>query len=206
MEFGKDITTSVVTQNNISTDMSPHLLDKAGIFMSPLQAHHNPARFEHSLRFTVIRDPVKRAVSSFRYLCRAHEEHSPHFAPLRLRMSALVGFDWETDINSTVGLEKMVSYVALAMADKQILLDPHIAPQTASLHPALFRPYMTGRMEELPRFLSNLAEELGATEFRAPKNKMRNAGGGHNAIMVNRRLRTLIEEVFREDMDWYDNL
>ena len=186
--------------------MAPHLLDEAGVFMSPLQAHHSPSTLDQALRFTILRDPVKRAVSSFLYLCYSHKIGARQFAPTRLRMSAMLGFNWETDPNTAVGLEKMVRFVSASQEIKRFKLDRHIAPQTSTLNRDIFAPNITGRTEELARFFPALADELGVPGFRSLQFDARNTSKDEPPFIVNHRLRSTIETVYSDDMNWYNSV
>lgn len=205
-EFDCEITTPVQVGDNTSDDMAPHLLDVAGVFMSPLQTHHAPEVLTNALRFTLVRNPVQRAVSGFRYLCRSHETASRHLAPTRLRISAATGLDWNAEANTAVGLEKMVRFVEASLDVKRMQLDGHIAPQTMILDHEVFKPYMTGRTEDMGRFLTSLSEELGVRDVTLQRDVMRNTQPESNSFVVNNRLRTMIEMVFAADMEWYESV
>ncbi len=206
LEFGYPLTTKVTLPNNISSNMAPHMLDEAGVFMSPLQSHHTSETLRAAMRFTVIREPVARAMSSFRYLCKSHELASRQLAPVRLRLTAMTGFNWDTHVNTPIGLEKMVIFVAESLANPGFKLDRHIAPQSTSLPRDFFQPYMTGRTEELPRFLDNLADEFGIASTHRSRFAMRNAATGPDTFAVTRRLRQTIEDAYAEDVAWYGSL
>lgn len=204
-EFGVPITTAIAEPGNTAPDTAPHHLDAAGIFMAPLQGTHPPAVLDSAFRFTVLRHPVARAVSSFVYLCRSHELSARQLAPVRLRLSAQTGFDWTRDPHTTAGFEKLVDFVEAMQGIARMRLDRHIAPQTAAMPRAVFRPHLVGRTEEMAAFLARLADAFGTRLpddlVTARRNVTPRSGSDLN---LGAALRARVERVFHDDMEWYE--
>ncbi|WP_168797800.1 sulfotransferase family 2 domain-containing protein [Aliishimia ponticola] len=207
LEFGAPISTSISEENNTSPDTAPHHLDEAGVFMSTLQTQHTPAVLENAFRFTVLRDPVKRALSSFLYLGRSHVLATRQLAPVRLRMSAETGFDWNKDAHTRKGFEMMLDFIESMQSISRLRLDRHIAPQTASMDPSIFRPHLTGRTEEMGSFLAQLSDHFGAElPQKIAKSKRNQTPKPETAIRLTKAIRSRVETIFAADMEWYDSL
>ena len=206
-EFGVPITTAITEANNTAPDTAPHHLGEAGIFMAPLQTTHAPEVLENAFRFTVLRHPVSRALSSFVYLCRSHELATRQLAPVRLRLSAQTGFDWTRDPHTTSGFEKLLDFVEEMQGTARLTLDRHIAPQTSAMSREIFRPALVGRTEEMAKFLARLARAFGTRLPEELATSRRNVTPRSGAdLELGTSLRTRVESVFHDDMEWYESL
>lgn len=203
MECGTNVTTQVRDPLNTSEDKAPHILLDAGIFRDPLRAGFGPEVLEHATRFTIVRDPVKRALSGFRYLEQSHEAATPHLAATRLQLSALTQFDWAQDTGTAKGFGKYLDLMEFAAETPGYALDAHFAAQTLSVDPAHFQANLTGRLEELPAFLSKLAEVLDRPVPPVTTNANATKSGGFTASPDDRARAAAI---FQTDMDWYESL
>ncbi|KPP84148.1 MAG: sulfotransferase family enzyme [Rhodobacteraceae bacterium HLUCCA08] len=200
LEFGTPISTAVADPANTADDTAPHLLDAAGLFYTIPQAGTLPDQMDAALRFTVIRQPVMRALSGFAYLGRSHAARSRHLAPVRLRMTALTGFDWGRDPDTAGGFDRFLDFIALALDIRRFPLDGHIAPQSAALPADAFAADLTGRTEELGPFLTRLAKALD----RPPPPAMQRNATPHPEFALSPDARRRCEALFAADMDWYE--
>lgn len=205
LEFGTPLTAQVEARNNTNEDNAPHMLDQAGVFMSPIQTDHSPKTIKESLRLTVLRNPAERALSSFKYLCRSQELKTTHFAPLRLRIAAISGLDWQEHLYAPAGFNRFLDYIEINLTNTSFPLDRHIAPQTYSLPRDIFKPYMIGRTEDMKRFLIGLADEF---EDRLPQhilNTHNNANVAELPFRLTRATLTRLEDLFAQDYEWYES-
>lgn len=206
LEFGAPVSTEVSEANNTADDSAPHLLDEAGVFMSPLQSLHDPAALDAAFRFTVLRHPVGRARSSYAYLCLSHRMQTRHLAPARLRLSAMTGFDWSRDPARPEGFDRFLDFIAESVTVARLRLDRHLAPQTYTLSRDIFRPHLTGRTEEMRRFLNTLASQFGTELPGALVRQHRNrAPLGQKIPEMTADQRRRCEQVFAADMEWYES-
>lgn len=201
METGTNATTQVRDPLNTSEDKAPHILLEAGIFRDPIRAGFGPEVLETATRFAVVRDPVKRALSGFRYLGQSHAAATPHLAQTRLQLSALTQFDWGADTDTAKGFGKYLDLMAFAAENPGFHLDPHFAAQTGSLDPAQFRPTVTGRLDDLPGFLAKLADMLDRPAPPPTQNANATKPAGFTPAPDDLKRAA---SIFKADMDWYE--
>ncbi|EWS66442.1 hypothetical protein Y695_00265 [Hydrogenophaga sp. T4] len=116
LEFGIPLTVHLVAEHDINSDAQSHMLAKAGIFR-PLTALPDAIKvFNTALRITTARHPVARALSSFRYLCLSDQLKHSWLVSDRMRMNAMVGFDWNRDPDTNGGFRKFLQYAELSMS------------------------------------------------------------------------------------------
>ena len=160
------MTTEVAPLTDINPDAAIHMLAENGVFTralwqglsaGELTTPNGPAE-----RICVVRDPFARAVSGFRYLCESHRRQSPWFARDRFRMNAVVRFDWSTEPDTARGFHKFLDYIAWQTdTEGPDAVDAHWRPQAVFVKPAVFRPTLVGRMEDMARYWQSLSERLG---------------------------------------------
>jgi len=206
LEFGIPLTVHLVAEHDINSDAQSHMLAKAGIFR-PLTALPDAIKvFNTALRITTARHPVARALSSFRYLCLSDQLKHSWLVSDRMRMNAMVGFDWNRDPDTNGGFRKFLQYAELSMSTQgDRPNDPHWRCQVDNIRPEVLRPHIVGRTERLADFFRTVAEHLGnklPDDMVFPNtNKQSYPPGYAEAILDMETLRTL-GDVFRRDFDW----
>lgn len=204
LEFGVEITTQIADPANASADTAPHRLADAGVFMPVLRTTHAPAVLDSAFRFTLLRHPVRRTLSSFAYLCRSHDLATSQLAPVRLRLTAMTGFDWTRDPHTQTGLLKFLDFVEESLATTRLRLDRHMAPQSAALPRKIFAPHLTGRLEEMPAFASRLAALFGTQSVPDHLTQTPRNATTHAPLTVDAPAQSRIETLFADDFNWYE--
>ena len=165
LEFGVPLATRIAAHDNLNRDQAVHRLTQAGVFLrlAEVPGRKGPlAMLDDTVRLATVRHPLARAISGFRYLCRSHAEASPQFQVERLRLAARTGFDWDRHPETAEGLVRFLDHLAAEIAEDGVeAMDRHFRPQVANVRPDLFRPDITGRTEDLPRFFARIASRLG---------------------------------------------
>ncbi len=116
-----------------------------------------------SERFVVVRNPYTRLASAFRYICRSNELGASWFLAPRLRAEAITGLDWTTMANSAEGFRRFLAYIEAEIATEgPHSLNPHWCIQAVSGFPGPYNPTLTGRVEALGAFFTEVARRLGA--------------------------------------------
>jgi len=203
LEFGVPITTAC--DDAFNPDQIVHRLADAQLF-AQLPAHPDvtdaQAALDATLRLTVVRHPAARAVSGFRYLCRAHATGAAAFTAQRLRMSVLTGFDWERDCDTADGFLRYLDWVAAEQALGGWMADSHFRPQVVNIRPEILQPHVVGRTEDMATFFravcARLDRPLPAGAEAAPP---RNRQPGSGTALLTRAARARIADVFAADFD-----
>ncbi|MEM6739928.1 MAG: sulfotransferase family 2 domain-containing protein [Pseudomonadota bacterium] len=207
LEFGVPLTVSHHEPDGILEDHAVHCLAEARVF-SPLTALRGaPCALdvlEKALRLTIVRHPLSRALSAFRYLCRADARAVSRFLRERLRMNAITGFDWQRDPDTPDGFRRFLDFVAHELEHQASLpLDWHIGPQVLNVRPEIFQPDLVGRTEDVPAFLAEIAARLD----RPLPERLRRAAPRNRAAMRppdwagDRALQARVAQVFAADFD-----
>ncbi|GAB1364534.1 hypothetical protein MASR1M32_37700 [Rhodobacter sp.] len=151
LEFGQPLTTDVNDPNDLNGDAATTRLLDTGLFARAYEVADPAATLAGALRITTVRDPALRAVSAFKHLCRAHSRSDIPFYAERLHISAVTGLDWAKDSYRGAGLERFLTFIDWAYTSGRTdLVDPHWRRQTEIIRPAIFRPDITARVEDLP--------------------------------------------------------
>ncbi len=209
LSFGRPLTSRLQPPENPNRDQAAHQLAAAGV-LSPLPAAADlppPHRLlPASLRLTTVREPLARAVSGFRYLCRSHRMQSPMFFETRVRLEARTGFDWDRDGDTARGLLLFLEFLAAEQADRPARqprpINSHFRPQSDTIRPALFAPDLIGRCEDLPGFFAAIAARLDRPlpegALSAPA---RNVAGPGGEALITPDARRLARQVFAADYE-----
>ncbi|WP_299658230.1 sulfotransferase family 2 domain-containing protein [uncultured Tateyamaria sp.] len=166
-EFGHPLTADLTPLHDINPDAAIHTLPEHGIFGRALhQGLSMPdllALPQLEQRICVVRDPLERAISGFRYICKSHHLKARWFARERFEMDAAVGFDWDRHTDTVQGFERFLAFLAWQMDASGVdRLNGHWRPQTAFIKPEVYRPTLIGRMEDVPAYFKALSAQLGA--------------------------------------------
>lgn len=168
-EFGTRLTAQVSPPADFNPDGTAHWLEQYHVFARALrQGIAMPDIAQdgvYPLRTLVVRDPLTRATSGFRYLCKSHREASQFFARERVQMNAVVGFHWDTDCDTVLGFEKFLDFLAwqIDLAGMEAL-DRHFRGQTGLANLPVFQPTLTGRMEDTQAYFAALTAALDLTD------------------------------------------
>lgn len=164
MEFGVPLTVAHDSTTDINTDTIAHLSLGADLFRTPLEIADGTAQMAQALRLATVRDPGRRAVSSFLYICRTQDQRSGWMVQDRLRLSALTGFDWNRHPRTRDGFLRFLDYVDYAHTDAEgggRPVNTHWMRQTWLIRPAIFKPDLLGRTEAMDLFYAEVADRLG---------------------------------------------
>lgn len=162
IEFGVPLTTAWNVPHDINPDSVVHNLQgNAGVLRAALVLPMPLEKLSNALRMTTVRNPISRAISAFEYLCKSHDLAHSWFAQDRLRMNAVAGFNWMVDPRTATGFLKFLDYLQwsqehLALAD----INPHWRAQIDNIVPAVYRPDIIGRVEDMPSFFRIVADHL----------------------------------------------
>jgi len=203
---GHPLSARLQISDSMNPDQAAHELHRAQVFCFLLAQKINPTTYlRKTLRLTTVRDPLARAVSGFRYLCRSDAAGMAQFYPERARLCALTGFDWDRHPNTPDGFVRFLDYLRLELAHQtERPVDSHFRPQVLNILPGLFRPELVGRCEDLPTFFAEIAERLelplpeGALEA-APRNRAQDDVVAETLITP--AARRLVTEIFAPDYE-----
>ncbi len=205
MEFGTPLTTAWVVPQDINPDSVVHNLQGPSGILRPLIAINNPMEtLSRSLRIATVRHPVARAVSAFEYLCRSHDLAHSWFAQDRLRMNAVVGFDWDSDTRTATGFLKFLDYIIWMQSEAgRYSINAHWRPQIDNIIPALYRPDILGRVEAMADFFHQVAQRLDqplpADFDLSPANSQSYAD---RSAWLTEAARARLRALYAADFDW----
>ncbi len=206
-EFGAPFTTQITPLDDINPSATVHRLADFGVFSRALRQGLSSADLlapdGPRERLCIVRDPLARAVSGFRYLCKSHRLAARWFARDRLRMNAVVGFDWSTDPDTPRGMEKFLDYLEWQIATEGAhRVDGHWRAQTAFIHPQVFQPTLVGRIEDLPAFFRGLSDRLAldrppaiGTENRQPQ--------APDTLLSGPAIARRVRDIFQQDYETF---
>lgn len=161
LEFGRPLSAHLLVPFDINPDVVSHRLAEFDVFRSLADAEDSQEVFASALRLTTVRNPYSRAVSAFLYLCKSDDMARHWFAWDRVRMNAMVGFDWDKDPRTATGFEKFLDYIASDIQNRGLQeVNPHWRPQHGNIRPGLFDAHMIGKTEDLGTFFKDIAARL----------------------------------------------
>jgi hypothetical protein len=207
LEFGHPLTARQHEPDGILADHAAHELAAARVF-SLLTERQDVADAlawleAAPLRLTTVRHPMSRAISAFRYLCKADEAQVSRFLKERLRMTARTGFDWTRHPHTAEGFVRYLEFLRMELAhDATLPVDWHLRPQVMNIRPEILRPHLIGRTEDLPAFFAAIAERLDRPLPEgldlAPKNRTQGRG---DDLAADPAARTLVQDIFAMDFE-----
>lgn len=162
LEFGVPLTVAWDVPQDINSDAVVHNMQgSSGILRQAVALPGMMETVEGALRLVTARHPVARALSAFDYLCLSHDRRHSWFVQDRLRMNALVRFDWDRDPRTATGFGKFLDYIALIRElAGRAEVNPHWRAQVENVVPAVYRPDVIGRVEDMGAFYRQVAERL----------------------------------------------
>lgn len=186
-------------------DQSPQNMSKAAVFYQLVEFENSIDAMDKAFRFSVVRNPVERAASSFHFICFAQKRSLPQFYADRVRLNIL-GFDWEKDPYTEDGFEKFLNYVeseANMVRTQGRLADPHFRPQAMNMSLDLLDPHLVFRVDDLAQGLNTLAHNLGRAPVADTTSKARLNTQPERQTYVGAP--GLIERVYAEDFEIYES-
>ena len=213
LEFGHPNTAEGDVAFDLNPDGAAHRMTQAQVFRHLIErdeAEMPDDYLRRALYVVTVRDPAARALSAFRYLCRAHAERHAQFLPERLRMCAAVGFDWQRHPGTTEGFALFLRYLQLSIeAGGTRPIDNHWVPQVRTIRPDLFAPDLIGRSEDMVPFFTALVDHLArpghAPDPRALAARRSNVqGAAADTISLNApEIRALLTACYAEDYETF---
>ncbi|KIC38002.1 sulfotransferase family 2 domain-containing protein [Leisingera sp. ANG-M7] len=204
LEFGIPLTARFASATDINPDATSHRLTEAGLFQPLIAFPRGHRLLPDTLQLTTVRNPERRALSAFLYLCVSHDRNHPWFVDERLRMNAMVRFDWNNDIRTAAGFEKFLDYVAQTIEQAgPDSVDPHWRPLVPSIKPNVFQADLIGRTEDLGTFYKSVAERL---DRKLPDNwsvphANKNSGEFEGETLLTSSVKSRIEQIYRADFE-----
>ena len=205
IEFGHCNTVSVNDPTDLNRDAQTHRCVNHGVFRS-LRVRADITSFrdylENSVRIATVRNPVNRLWSAFRYLCRSGEESHLMFLGHRLRMCALVGFDWKSHPYTREGFVRFLEYIRIIYTETNGHgLDNHWKHQWMLIRPDFYKPEIIGRAENPSDFVRNLVERLdGAPSLESVWRNPSDATGSElPGYFAEVSIRNTIADLYAED-------
>ncbi len=204
-EFGTRLGVSVTPESDINPAAAIHMLADNRVFARAL---HRGLSLPDLLgaqgpkeRICVVREPMARVVSAFRYFCRSDTLHSRWFAGDRFRINAALGFDWARHPGTAEGLHRFLRYIAQELdqvgADH---VNGHWRPQVDFIKPDAFAPTLTGRMEDMETFYRALSTRIGfSPDGPAPWENRQNTEA--DPLLADAPARTLCQQIYGRDYE-----
>jgi hypothetical protein len=163
IEFGYPMSVTARRTGDINPNVAMHALVTTGLFTSAANPRIDFAAVMEKTPLSVVsvRHPSHRALSAFRYLCRADAEGSDQFLAERLSMTALHGFDWGRDPGTVKGFRIFLDFVGAEMAHRRNEeINIHFAPQVPTLILDKFGFDVQVRAEDMAQGISALCDRL----------------------------------------------
>lgn len=204
LEFGVPLSTQVNLPYDINPDAAAHRLASANVFRELSNIPAGLTVLDSALRLTTVRNPISRATSAFLYLCAAADQRHIWLSDDRLRMNALVGFDWERDIRTPQGMEKFLDYIQIMIENLgEDAINRHWRPQVTSVKPKVLRPHLVGKTEDMETFYRAIAERLDTRlpdSWVVPKAN-KNASGFDPKTLLSAEALSRIEVIYARDFE-----
>lgn len=205
LEFGVPLTAAWDVPQDINPDAVVHNLQgPSGLLRGAIALPDMMGAVEGALRLVTVRHPTARALSAFEYVCKSHDLRHSWFSQDRLRMNALVRFDWNDDPRTAAGFEKFLDFIAIIgeLAGRSAV-NPHWRPQVENILPEVYRPDVVGRLEDMDAFYRMVADHLGqplpaSVMSRANRQSYRSS---RDDLLTPAAL-AMIERVYAADFEW----
>jgi len=205
LEFGVPLTVHLKTDNDINPEKVVHDLSEAHVFRTAYQTPNGFRQARKALRLTTVRNPLTRARSAFLYLCWSDELQHQWFSKERLRMNALVGFDWDNDPGTETGMLKFLDFIEQCSETQGAhTLNVHWRPQALAAKDDVFAPDLIGRAEALPDFYQEIAERLDRPLPPDMSRTHTNAGtAAHDVDLLTPAVRRRVREIYSRNFEIY---
>lgn len=187
------------------TDQAPQNMDQAQVFYQLAQFEGCVAAMDNAFRFSVVRNPIDRAASSFHFICYAQSASLRQFYADRVRLNIL-GFDWDTDMYTETGFRKFLHYAEQEAALERTegrLADPHFRPQWMNMSLEFLDPHLVFRVDDLAEGLDTLTHNLGHAPLqRNTTNARLNTQPKREPYLG---AQDLVEHVYARDFEIYES-
>ncbi|WP_347311280.1 sulfotransferase family 2 domain-containing protein [Defluviimonas sp. SAOS-178_SWC] len=205
LEFGAPLTVHWNVRHDINPDSVVHYLQgETGVLRAAVALSTPFATLDAALRLTTVRHPLTRAVSAFEYLCKSNDLAHDWFAADRLRMNALLGFNWESDARSARGFSMFLDYIMWTGESLgNLAINPHWRPQIDNILPDLYRPDIVGRLEDMRAFYRATAVQLDRplpADFDLPHSNRQEYLARTDWLSPEARRK--IGKIYARDLDW----
>ncbi len=207
IEFGWPLTVRWNVPHDINSDAVVHNLQGDTYLLRAASAMPEPwPRLKAALRLTTVRHPLARVVSAFEYLCKSNDLAHSWFAPDRLRMNAIFGFDWNEDPRTARGFEIFLEYILWSRDTLgPLAINAHWRPQIDNVLPDLYRPEIIGRLEDMPSFFRSTAARL---ERPLPEDFDLEPSNQQSYTLrddwLSSAARARIQDLYARDFEWLD--
>lgn len=205
LEFGTPLTVALDASDDINSDAVPQKLQTSGIFRSLQTLPLDQKAFEFALKLTTVRNPVSRTLSAFQYFCKTQEERHPWMLNDRLRINAMVGFDWQEDARTAGGFVKFLRFIDRVNTEAgERFVNPHWKSQFDLIRPDVAQPDLIGRCENLGPFFQELADRLGRPlpAHYANIRANRQTDKADPRALMSPEAERLLGHLFRKDFEW----
>jgi hypothetical protein len=206
LQFGTPLNTKVASSQDINPDRVFHDLIETGIFRRMIEVEGSDTAFDTALRLCTVRDPTKRGISAFNYLCSTHDIASPWLLRERLRLSATTGFDWDKHSRTPDGFQRFLEYTQIeCAAENGNIVNTHWRPQTRIICPTLYKPVLVGKTENLQPFFKAIADRLDrpAPQHEIPILNQQTSEGAHRYLSQS-LVKKLLTDIYADDYHNFD--
>ena len=201
LDFGCPFKVNRRDQRNIHPEFALFAVKTSGVWTN---AHQLQLSFKTNdfLRIALVRDPVSRVVSAFRYICQSQTAGDERFLNERIRLNAIVKFDWENDPDTDVGFEKFLDYIEWVMKERpQIEWDAHWMPQYVHIVPEIYKPNLLGKLEDFDAFTVKLCARLDKPHL-APKRRV-NVSSKPETPLPTDTIKRRIRDIYERDYETF---
>lgn len=213
LEFGHGNSVFLKDPTDLNQDPQTHRCVNCGVFRrlphrSDIISYHD--YLQNSFRIATVRHPATRLWSAFRYLCRSNREGHPMFMGDRIKMCAVVGFDWNSHPDTKEGLIRFLDYIQYIQKQTAGLgIDNHWRPQWMVIRPDYYKPNLIGRFEEPNQFAKDLIEMLDGDPEFVPLRRNQSEGGESElpSYLADPEIQKPLTDIYKEDFqafgyDW----
>ncbi|WP_323763708.1 sulfotransferase family 2 domain-containing protein [Marinovum sp.] len=209
LEFGVSFSVKLQTTADHNPDTALHQMRAAHVFQPVLNLpgiDNIPEFLAKTFSFTVVREPARRVLSSFRYICQSNEKQSEKLLRDRIRLSALTGFDWDWHPGTIDGFQRFLEFIQVESEQEGIVsVNNHWRPQWRNTQIDLLKPDLVGRLEAMPAFYRDLCKAL---DRPLPKElvadiRNRQPSGDSNTFLADSKCRQLIRDIYARDYELF---
>lgn len=207
LEFGCSNSVSLVDPSDLNQDPQTHRCMQNGVFRGLRQRNdlHSFCNYlDHALRIATVRHPASRLWSAFRYICRSDREKHPMFIADRLKMCAIVKFDWTKHPETRDGLIRFLDYISYTQEQTNGLgINNHWRPQWMIVRPEFFRPDIVGRFEQPDIFARELITRLDGDPNLIPMRRNQSAAADRQLPVFFRdpEIRSPLARIYEGDFE-----
>ncbi|AKO95666.1 MULTISPECIES: sulfotransferase family 2 domain-containing protein [Marinovum] len=209
LEFGVPFSVKLLTTADHNPDTALHQMRAAHVFEPVLNLpgiENFPDFLANTFSFTVVREPARRVLSSFRYICQSNEKQSEKLLRDRIRLSAVTGFDWDRHPGTVDGFQRFLEFILVeSRQEKLVPVNNHWRPQWRNVQVDLLKPDLIGRLEDMPAFYRDLCEALNRPLPKELVADIRNRqpSGDSSAFLADETCRRLVRDIYARDYELF---